>query len=55
MKKFEETGGLCIIVNDSVAKDPNESIPHRSQGLGLSYGTIWHILDLDLHLHSYKV
>ena len=55
--------GLCIIahsteniaiVNESVAEDPNVSIPHRSQELGLSYGTLWRILHLDLHLHPYK-
>ena len=31
------------------------STPNRFQELGLSYGTIWRILHLDLHLHPYKV
>ena len=30
-------------------------IPRRSQELGLSYGTIWRILHLDLHLLLNKV
>ena len=31
------------------------SITRGSQELGLSYGTLWHILHLDLHLHPCKV
>ena len=42
-------------VSQSVAEDPNVSIPRRSQKLGLSYGTFWRILHLHLHLHPYKV
>ena len=34
---------------------PNVSCPLYSQELGLSYGTLWRILDFDLHLHLYKV
>ena len=43
------------IVSESVGKGPNVSIPLRSQELGLSYETLWHILHSDLHLHPYKV
>ena len=32
-------------VNESFAKDPEESIRRRSQQLGLSYGTTWAIFD----------
>ena len=42
-------------VSASVEEDPNLSIPRRSQQLGLSYGSLWRILHLDLHLHPYKV
>lgn len=42
-------------VSESVAEDPNSSIPRRAQQLGLSYGSLWRILHLDLHLHPYKV
>ena len=44
---------ICV-VSESVAEGPKESIPHRSQELGLSCGTLWHTLHLDLHLYSYK-
>ena len=39
----------------SVAKDPNVSIARCSQQFGLSDGTFWRILHLDLQLHPYKV
>ena len=43
------------IVNESVVVDPNVSTPRRSQELGLSYGTLRHILHLELHIYPYKV
>ena len=43
------------IVSESVAEDTNVSIPPRSQELELSYGILWRILHIDLHLHPYKV
>ena len=43
------------IISESVAEDLNVSIPRRSQKLGLSYGALWRILHLDLHLHPYRV
>ena len=42
-------------VSESVAEDPNISIPRRSQELRLSHRTLWRILHLDLYLHPYKV
>ena len=41
-------------MSENVAEDPNVSIPCHSQELGLSYGTLWRILHVDLHLHPYK-
>ena len=52
---FTRSSTNIAILSESVAKDPNVSIPCRSQELELSYGKLWHILHLDLHLHSYKV
>ena len=34
------------IVSKSVAEDPNMSIPHRSQVLGLPYGVLWRIFNV---------
>ena len=53
--RFARSAENIAIVSESVAEDPNVSIPRRSQELGLSYGTLWRILHLDLHLHPYNV
>ena len=53
--RFARSPENIAIVSESVAEDPNVSIPCRSQELGLSYGILWRILHLDLHLHPYKV
>ena len=43
------------IVSESMAEEPNVSIPRGSQELGLYCGTLQCILYLDLRLHPYKV
>ena len=42
-------------VNESFAKDLEESIRRQSRQLGLSYGTTWAILRKDLGLKAYKI
>lgn len=42
-------------VAESVHEDREESIRHRSQQLGLTYGTTWRILRRDLKLKAYKI
>ncbi|GFS30727.1 histone-lysine N-methyltransferase SETMAR, partial [Trichonephila inaurata madagascariensis] len=42
-------------VETSVANDPNQSIPQRSQELGIAKTTLWRILLKDLTLHPYKI
>lgn len=44
-----------VVVAESLDEDPTTSINRRSQQLGQSYGSLWRILHLDLHLHPYKV
>ena len=53
--RFARSVENIVIASESVAEDPNVSIPRRSQELELSYGTLWRIMLLDLHLHPYKV
>ena len=53
--RFASSAENIAIINESIVKDPNASITLRSQELGLSYGTLWRIFHLDLHLHPYKV
>ena len=45
---FARSAENIAIVSESIAEGP---IPHRAQELGLSYGILWHILQLDIHLH----
>ena len=52
--RFGSFAENIAIVSESVAEDKNVLIPRRSQELGLSYGTLWHILDSDPYLHPYK-
>lgn len=42
-------------VNESVTEDPNVSIRHRGQELGLTASTTWKILRKDLGLKAYKI
>ncbi|GFY79191.1 histone-lysine N-methyltransferase SETMAR [Trichonephila inaurata madagascariensis] len=42
-------------VETSIANDPNQSIPRRSQELGIAKTTLWRILRKDLTLHPYKI
>ena len=41
-------------VETSVANDPNQSFPRRSQELGIAQTTLWRILRKDLGLHLYR-
>ena len=52
---FAGSAKNIAIVSESVAEDPNVSMPRRPQELGLSYGTLWRIFHLDLRLYPYKV
>ena len=53
--RFARSAENFAIVSESVAEDPNVSIPRRSQELRPSYTTLWRILHLDLHLYPYIV
>ena len=42
-------------IRESVQENPRQSIPRRTQELGLSQTTTWRILRRDLGLHPYKI
>ena len=50
--RFARSAENIAAVSESIAEDPNVTIP---QELRLSYGTLWRILHLDLHLYPYKI
>ena len=45
--RFAHSAEYITVVSESVAEDPNVSIPRRFQDLG----TLWR-LHLDLHIHN---
>ena len=53
--RFARSAKNIAIVSESVAEGRNVWIPRRPQELGLSYGTLWRILHLDLQLHPCKI
>ena len=56
VKKFEELGVVAYIeipVHHRFPENISVAIERRYQELELSYGTLWRILHLDLHLHPY--
>ena len=53
--RFTHSAEYIAIVSGSLVDGLNVMIPRRSQELGLSYGTLWRLLYLDLYLHPYKV
>ena len=56
-RRFDRSAENITIVSESVAEDMNVSIPPRSQELGLSYGTLWGILNfhkgVDIRTHEF--
>ena len=53
--RFVRSAENIAIVTESIAENPNISILSLPQKLGLSCGTLWRILHLNLQLHIYKV
>lgn len=54
-RNYVRTEEAISSVSESVQQDPNISIRHRAQQLGLCPSTTWKILRKDLHLLPYKI
>ena len=39
----------------SIQNEPNQSIPRRSQELGIAQTTLWRIMQKDIGLHAFKI
>ena len=50
--RSEET---IAAVSASIQNEPNQSIPRRSQELGIARTTLWCIMRKDLGLNAYKI
>ena len=50
--RSEET---IATVSALIQNEPNQSIPRRSQELGIAQTTLWCIMRKDLGLHAFKI
>ena len=46
---------IIAAVSASIKKEPNQSIPRRSQELGIAQTTLWRIMRKDVSLHAFKI
>ena len=46
---------IIAAVSASIQNEPNQSIPRRSQELGIAQTTLWRIMRKDLGLHAFKI
>ena len=46
---------IIAAVSASIQNEPNQSIPRRSQELGITQTTLWRIMQKDLGLHAFKI
>ena len=46
---------IIAAVSASIQNEPNQSIPRRSQELGIAKTTLWRIIRKDLGLHAFKI
>ena len=46
---------IIAAVNASIQNERNQSIPRRSQELGITQTTLWRIMPKDLGLHAFKI
>ena len=46
---------IIAAVSASTQNEPNQSIPRRSQELGIAQTTLWRIMQKDLGLYAFKI
>ena len=46
---------IIAAVSPSIQNEPNQSIPRRSQELGIDQTTLWRLMRKDLGLHAFKI
>ena len=46
---------IIAAVSASIQNEPNQSIPRRSQELGIAQTTLWRIMQKDLGRHAFKI
>ena len=51
-RSIARSEGIIAAVSASIQNEPNQSIPRRSQELGIAQTTLWRIMRKDLDLHA---
>ena len=53
--RIDRNEEIIAAVSASIQNEPNQSIPRRSQELGIAQTTLWRIMRKDLGLHAFKI
>ena len=54
-RRIASSEEIIAAVSASIQNEPNQSIPRRSQELGIAQTTLWRIMRKDLGLHAFKI
>ena len=54
-RRIAQREEIIAAVSASIQNEPNQSIPRRSQELGIAQTTMWRIMRKDLGLHAFKI
>ena len=54
-RRIARSEEIIAAVSASISNEPTQSIPRRSQELGIAQTTLWRIMRKDLGLHAFKI
>ena len=54
-RRIARSEEIIAAVSALIQNEPNQSIPRRSQELGIAETTLWRIMRKDLGLHAFKI
>ena len=54
-RRIARSEEIITAVSASIQNEPNQSIPRRSQELGIAQTTLWRIMRKNLGLHAFKI
>ena len=54
-RRIARSEEIIAAVSASIQNEPNQSIPRRSQELGIAQMTLWRIMRKDLGLHAFEI
>ena len=53
-RRIAQSEEIIAAVSASIQNEPNQSIPRRSQEIGIAQTPLWRIMRKDLGLHAFK-